>query len=1031
MTSTPRHQLRELGSDDVGVGSSALASHGASRELGHEPQLRTTLGGRRAIGLQAGGEVGASTSRGRDRSHELDSAQLSLERTTGGEMAGVWDESSGSVPTAPFGAPVVLIQHRGAVSSPQVALAEAPSSTPVYKPAFNKTAYSGSGSSTSATASASRGAGDAPHRPVERMSRLSSFAHRLSSHSRDTSPSSSSPRPADDSFPRRPRFPRRFSRSLTSLQASLHVTCDGPQDALEPSPSDEPDEGSKLARWRAKGKAKLVAAFKPPTLESPPTSPPSASSPFATSSRTPELGRAPSRSRSYSAPPFLPRAPAAPLEQSQVVAPVAADPPPLAGLASPASPGPLFPLGASYIDGRDSPALDAFATCPSSPIGDADPFSSSSPPSLARAAVRPARRATTFDNLPREVQLGVFAALVEACEDEWRRDVREGRWVGKKASERWSDGRARGKREVIKLGRVSRAWRALSLDGQLWATAPASSVLGGDVFTQAGVAALLESAGDFLTTLDAKGMGDTLGNPALEPLLQGTPTRLAKIDLTGCTAVTSFALTRLITFSPDLVELVVPGLPCVTGEHLRALAMHCPRLAKLDVSRCPDLTAHWLFSLPYPPPRSADSRASSIEPSIELSKRRGLKSLKASGLAGMDLVDVGLLLHWHPHLVTLDLSFSVGLDDSVLERLVVRPQPPVLARPSHVDGGARLAYVPAPVTKQSYPALRHLNLSACKRISSVGLHHLVGACPNLEVLELSRIGAGLRTDGLARFLASCTKLRKLDLEDATETTDEALLALVPSTVGGVVTSGAPSLTHLVIANCRSFTDGAISAVALAGGCTELRVLEADGTAISDRTAKAFVRLAAPRALAAQVAALARLGDRDPLVASKHPALLSVLDDRTAARRMSRDVGWASMLRPRNGQRGPWTSAVESYHDREPHDMRREGDRDESLPERDRRAKGVIDECDPARVVVRSFYSHLAVDAARVTRDAAVALEREKAAAANSRGSCAGSASAAAPARESLLRSRALSDSHILRPSRLLDDEDGRAACVIS
>ncbi|GAA5841522.1 hypothetical protein JCM9279_000678 [Rhodotorula babjevae] len=973
MACSSRHHSGELGSDDGGVGSSAPALHSASRESRHGQRATTVSDERRAIGGHGSGEASASTARG------LGPAQERGERGAAqGSREG--DGAGGS-----------SVQYAG--------------------------------SSASMTPSAGGGAGAVPPRPVERMSRLSSFRHRLSPASRDTSPSPSYGT-VDEAALRRPRFSRRFSRSLTSLQASLLATCDAQPDALEPSPSDEPDEGNKLARWRAKGKAKLVAAFKPPTLDSPPTSPSTSASPF-TPSRTPELGRASSRSRSHSAPLFLPRAPAAHRKAVELETPGAVAPAPAALNSAPSS-GPFFPLTLSPADLCGSRPLDAFATCPSSPIGDAEPVFSSSPPALAASAARRAKPPTTFATLPHELQLAVFAALVEVCEDEWRRAVREGRWTGKKACERWSDGRARGKREIIKLGRVSRSWRALSLDGQLWATAPATSILGGDVFTQAGVAALLESAGDFVTTLDTSGMGDTLGNSALEPLLQGLPTKLTKIDLTGCTAVTSFALTRLITYSPDLVELVVPGLPCVAGEHLRALAMHCPRLAKLDVSRCPDLAAHWLFSLPYPPPRSTQSSAPSVEPS----KQRGLKSLKASGLVGMDLVDIGLLLHWHPHLVTLDLSFSIGLDDAVLERLVVRPQPPILAAPSQVDGGARLAYVPAPITKQSYPALRHLNLSACKRITSIGLHHLVGAFPNLEVLELSRIGAHLRTDGLARFLASCTKLRKLDLEDASETTDEALLALVPSTVGSAVRAGAPNLTHLVIANCRSFTDGAISAVALEGGCTKLRVLEADGTAISDRTAKAFVRLAGPRALAAQAAAVARNGDDDPLVASKRPALLSVLDNRTTARRLSRDVGWATTLRPRNGQRGHWTHAVERYYDREPSSSSLDGD-GEALRERESRAKGVLDECDPARVVVRSFYSHLAVDAARSARDKVEADEREKAAAASMRGSCAAASASAAPARDSLLRSRAMSDSHMLRPSRLLDDEDGRAACVVS
>jgi len=401
------------------------------------------------------------------------------------------------------------------------------------------------------------GAGEVPPRPVERMSRLSSFRHRLSPASRDTSPSPASS-PVDGTSPRRPRFSRRFSRSLTSLQASLLATCDTAQDDLEPSPSDEPDEGSKLARWRAKGKAKLAAAFKPPTLDSPPTSPSTSASPF-TPSRTPELGRAGSRSRSHSAPLFLPRAPASHLKTVELEAPVAVAPAP-AALDSASSSRPFVPLAPSPIGRCGSPAFDAFATCPSSPVGDAEPAFSSSPSGLAVTAERRAAPPTSFATLPHEVQLAVFAALVEVCEDEWRRDVREGRWIGKTAGERWSDGRARGRREVVKVGRVrrfllsapalceravltrtfraqvSKAWRALSLDGQLWATVPAASILGGEAFTAAGVAALLESAGDFVTTLDASGMGDTLDNSALEPLLQGQPTRLTKIDLTGASS---------------------------------------------------------------------------------------------------------------------------------------------------------------------------------------------------------------------------------------------------------------------------------------------------------------------------------------------------------------------------------------------------------------------------------------------------------------------------------------------------------------
>lgn len=286
-------------------------------------------------------------------------------------------------------------------------------------------------------------------RPVERMFRLSSFRDRLSPTSRDPSP----PTPDDPSegASHRPRFKRRFSRSLTSLQASLLAGNDAADDALGP---DGPDEGGKLAKWRAKGKARLIAAFKTPTLESPPTSPEGSPSPFAPS-LSPDLGRASSRSRSHSAPLFLPRAPMVPRQvHPQEV--VAAAPPrePVDDLAAPAAPfSPLSPPP----ERRDSPEPYDFTTCPSSPFDEAPPVLVAPQPAVSTSpglATLPPPPPAYFAVLPRELQLAVFAAVLDVCEDEWRKDVREGRWAGKKASERWSDGRAKGRRELVKLGRV-------------------------------------------------------------------------------------------------------------------------------------------------------------------------------------------------------------------------------------------------------------------------------------------------------------------------------------------------------------------------------------------------------------------------------------------------------------------------------------------------------------------------------------------------------------------------------------------------
>ncbi|BGP37317.1 hypothetical protein JCM10449v2_001222 [Rhodotorula kratochvilovae] len=818
-------------------------------------------------------------------------------------------------------------------------------------------------SASAPVAAAPSGLGAPPARPVDRTSRLSSLKSRLSPSSRTISPA---PTTSDHATSQRPLFKRRFSRSLTSFQAALLSS--GETSRNSPS-ADDASEGGKLAKWRAKGKAKLVSAFKSPALESPPSSPPGSSSAFIAG-----VGRMPSRSRAHSAPLFLPRAPSgAAGELNTLLVPVATPAELLApGIVdSPvdaASPIPSAPVFAPEQEPCDSPAQSDFATCPTSPFASAFASLPNASQILSPCSPLPAppQPVNHFDWLPHELQLRVFAAVIEVCEEDWREEV-------------------------------CKTWRTLSLDGQLWTTAPATSLLGADTYTRDGLTALLAGARSFVTTLDARGLGKALEKETLGPLVLGGSTMLQKIDLTGCTSLTSSTLSRLIAISPHLVELVVPGLPCVSTHHLGTLAMHCPRLARLDVSRCPNLTAYWLLSLPYPPPRS--SSAPSVPPSLQ----PGLKSLKASTLRAMDHVVFATLLQRHPGLETLDVSSCVQVRSEALRQAIAIPLLPASsARPSQVGvNGSTLLSPSPPPAKQVYPALRHLNLSGCKLLTSGGLHHLAGSLPNLEILELSRIGATLRADGLAQLLASCPALRKVDLEDASEATDEVLLALVPSPRDG---TGAPNLTHLLIAGCKTFTDGAIAAVALEHGCSKLRVLEADGTAISSRTAKAFVRLAGARALAAQAVARARRGKDDPLIARRYPAVLSVLDNRETGRSLSRDVGWAD-LRPRNGQRGHWTHAVELYHD--------DDGAGAAGPEREK-VRGVLNECDPARVVVRSFYSNLAVDAARAARDAREAKER-----------------APLGAKSALMRSRAMSDSDILRHARGQDEEDGRVGCVIA
>ncbi|GAA5857412.1 hypothetical protein JCM8547_002266 [Rhodosporidiobolus lusitaniae] len=586
----------------------------------------------------------------------------------------------------------------------------------------------------------------------------------------------------------------------------------------------------------------------------------------------------------------------------------------------------------TYLTASPSPLEDVF---PSRPF-------ESSAQDEEEVEPEPEENPDRFARLPREVQLMVMRAFVQLKEADWREEVRNNVWVGKRARERWSDGRVSGLKELIRIGRVSKSWRSLSLDGQLWSTAPASSLLGADTFTSEAVGSLFEHAGLFIRTLDAQGLGEKLDWITLYQVIVWTPgtnigiTGLTKIDLTGCTALASATLNFLFAKSPLLIDLKLLGHPHVGETHLITLGANCPHLSKLDVSRCANLQGHALLRLHHPPRNSLFSSESSTDASSKLP--RGLTTLRASGLDGLTDDIFICLLDRHEALSTLDLSYTSGTTNDGLKRAATQVPP---------------SAPPNPTCRRIYPSLRHLNLSGCTSTTSTGLGHLAGSFPALSILELSSLGSSLRTAGLARFLSSLPLLRKLDLEDADQIEDDVLRVLVNRPPN----SPPSPLTHLLVSSCISLTDSTFSSIV--EGCPNLRVFEADGTGISERTAKRFVELAGERVRRAQDEAAEKHEEDEPLVREKHPAVLSVLDNRSVGRHLSRDVD-GTKFRPRTGQRGYWTRAVGFYHDDAAEFEQGEGT---ALAK-----KGALNESDPKRVVVRSFYSSLAVDAASALRE---------------------------------------------------------------
>ncbi|KAG1886032.1 hypothetical protein F4604DRAFT_1877965 [Suillus subluteus] len=402
-----------------------------------------------------------------------------------------------------------------------------------------------------------------------------------------------------------------------------------------------------------------------------------------------------------------------------------------------------------------------------------------------------------FDEaLPRELKLQVFSALISLHEDEFELWKSSGRWTASKASSskyRWV-GRDRGMRELVKLSRVSKAWRSLVFDGQLW---------------------MDRRFGPFVKNMDLTGHTkldhSTLGQVTTSLCVRSAPTidfaytQLLDLNLTGCSALTTQALHNLVIHSPFLRSLCVKGLKVVDNTTFDVLAL-CPHLTSLNMSR-------------YGLHRYANAV-------LGHHGQLALKELRLSGLEGIYDEVLGVLGRAAPSLEILDLSYSRSLHNSALE-----------------------AFVACTEEEKSTESVV-LTAREAGREAHIACSNLAHAVPCLELLELAGIGTAMKDEGLVRLLETTPLLRKLDLEDDADITDTVLSALTPSPPRGSRSESTQplqtgqALEHLVVSFAVSISNEAF--LSLIRNCPRLKVLEADSTSISGDVLKEFVRRARER-----------------------------------------------------------------------------------------------------------------------------------------------------------------------------------------
>ena len=490
-------------------------------------------------------------------------------------------------------------------------------------------------------------------------------------------------------------------------------------------------------------------------------------------------------------------------------------------LASGSSQGNGYPLSPQSRRGGYSTAP---TSGPGSPLPDASFFDSDySPFAVRKVTSRPMTPGAAISALPPDVKPLSAAgkpasAIPELFEDYFSRPINAPQ-IKRRANLNFWNGMPHeikinilsylSPKQLVQTSIVSKDLYKDCFDGQLWTSFDATGFYR-EIPAQS-LAKIIVSAGPFVKDLNLRGCVQVEHYKRTEVVVKACR-NLINATLEGCKNFQRATLHDLLKSNQRLATLNLTGLTVVTNRTCMIIAQSCPQIEVLNVSWCTNMDAHGIRAIVLGCPRLRDLRAGEI------------KGFNSTELA-KDIFDTN-------NLERLVLSGCSDLTDQALKMMFVGEDP-------EIDILTDIPMVPP-------RKLRHLDLSRCTRVTSLGVKGMAHLVPNLQGLQLSGCTA-LTDNALLDVLPTTPRLTHLDLEELAELTNTLLsehLAKAPC---------AATLEHLSIGYCENLGDTGMLPVIRA--CTNLKSIDMDNTRISDLVlleAAAMVRARSARSKNPQV-----------------------------------------------------------------------------------------------------------------------------------------------------------------------------------